>query len=88
MENLKQSLVKLHEQLRNTTNIDSESEKMLRKLINDINKVLEKTEIPLGKRHQSILEGLKVEAQKFESSHPDLAETIKIVINGLQSLGI
>lgn len=88
MENLKQSLEKLHERLINTSSIDEESKEMLRKLIKDIREVLDKAEVTSVKKHQSIIEGLKEEAQKFELSHPELAGAINIVINGLQSLGI
>ena len=88
MEKLKHSLEKLHEELKNASSIDDESKEMLRKLIKEIRVVLDKTEAPSGKKHQSLIEGLKEEAQKFEVSHPDLAGAINIVINGLQSLGI
>ena len=88
MESLKQSLEKLHEELRNTSNIDAESKEMLKKLIKDIREVLDKTEPPSGKKHQSVLEDLKEAAEKFEVSHPALAGAINLVINGLQSLGI
>ena len=88
MESLKQSLEKLHEELRNTSSIDADSRELLRKIIKDIKEALDKTESPSGKKHQSVIEDLKEVAEKFEVSHPELAGAINLVINGLQSLGI
>jgi len=88
MEKLRDSLEKLHIELKNAKHIDKESEKILIELMNDIRKLLDKDDKDLGKEHHNILESLKESSQKFEVTHPELAGAINIVISSLSNLGI
>ncbi len=88
MENLKRSLENLHNELKRSKQVDEESRKILRKLIDDIQKILDKEERASSGSKQNLLENLKESAQKFELTHPELAGAINIVINGLSNIGV
>ena len=89
MENMKESLEQLHRELSNAKEIDPESVEILRKLMNDIHEVLKKSDIGehITTEHHNIIEGLKISAQNFELSHPELAGAIQIVINSFSNIG-
>ena len=88
MEKLKDSLEKLHNELKNAEELDNDSRTALKELMNDIQMILNKSEEKIGKEHHNILESLKESSQKFELTHPELAGAINIVISSLSNLGI
>ena len=88
MENLRDSLKKLHKELKDAKQLDEESQKILRQLMNDIQSILDKSEKVVVKEHHNLLESLKESSQKFELTHPELAGAINIVISSLSNLGI
>ncbi len=88
MEKLKDSLEKLHNELKNAEELDNDSRTALKELMNDIQMILNKSEEKIGKEHHNILERLKESSQKFELTHPELAGAINIVISSLSNLGI
>jgi signal transduction histidine kinase len=88
MEKLRDSLEKLHKELKDAKQLDEESQKELRQMIEDIQLVLDKNEKVVVKEHHNLLESLKESSQKFELTHPELAGAINIVINSLSNLGI
>ncbi len=89
MKNLKDSLEKLHNELLNAEEVDSESAEELKKLIDDIQKVLKRSAaIKNGSEEQrTMLEGLRESARKFDLTHPELAGAIRIVINSFSNIG-
>lgn len=88
MENLRRSLKNLHNELKSAKQVDEESIKLLRKLMDDIQKILDKEERTSSGGNQNIIETLKESAQKFELTHPELAGAINIVISGLTNIGV
>ena len=88
MEHLRRSLENLHNELKSAKQVDEESIKLLRKLMDDIQKILDKEERTSSGGHQNIIEILKESAQKFELTHPELAGAINIVISGLTNIGV
>lgn len=88
MENLRSSLKNLHNELKSAKQVDEESIKLLRKIMDDIKKILNKEERTTSGSHQNIIETLKESAQKFELTHPELAGAINIVISGLTNIGV
>lgn len=89
MKNLKDSLEKLHNELLNAEEVDAESAEELKRLIDDIQKVLKRTAaIKKGSaEHRTMLEELRESAQKFDLTHPELAGAIRIVINSFSNIG-
>ena len=87
MKKLKDSLEQLHSELQNAREIDPESAEILRKLIGDIENILERSGSEREEEHKNILDGLRESAQKFELTHPELAGAIRIVINSLSNIG-
>lgn len=89
MNNLKDSLEQLHNELRNAKEVDPESAEILRNLISDIQNILERLESnrDVSEEHHNILEELKESAQKFELTHPELSGAIRIVINSFSNIG-
>ena len=88
MEKIKDSLEKLHQELKEAKQVDEDSKKVLRELMNDIQAILDKNEEGIGKEHHNLLESLKEYSRKFELTHPELAGAINIVISSLSNLGI
>ncbi len=87
-DNLKESLLKLHEELSNSKKVDDESKEMLQKIVNDIHSLLDNPKEVLAEEKPNILNSLSESAQEFEVSHPDLANAINVVINGLSNFGL
>jgi hypothetical protein len=88
MEKLKDSLENLHEVLKTSKNIDDESVKILRKLMADIQSILDKDEKASVKETPGLLNSLEESAGKFEVSHPNLTGAINIVISSLTNIGV
>ncbi|MEO8400001.1 MAG: DUF4404 family protein [Ignavibacteriaceae bacterium] len=89
MENkLNQSLEQLHERLKKISSIDEESKNTLRKISNDINNLLEKPTEKAAEEKNEIIDSLKESATQFEADHPELAESIHIIIHTLSNMGM
>lgn len=88
MEKLSESLENLHEELKNSKNIDAESVKALHELMADIQDILEKNENARIKEAPKLLSSLEETAGKFEASHPKLTGAINIVISSLTNIGV
>ena len=88
MEKLKESLENLHNELKNSKNIDDESVKILHELIVDIQNILKRNEKLTDDGTSTLLSSLKASAGKFEASHPELTGAINIVISSLANIGV
>jgi hypothetical protein len=88
MEKLKESLENLHQELKNSKNIDMESVKALQDLMSDIQSTLKKNEKIVDAGTIKLLTSLEETAGKFEISHPNLTGAIKIVISALTNIGV
>ena len=88
MERLKDSLENLHNELVKAEHLDDDSRELLRGLMSDIKKLLDKEVEHPGKEKHNIIDDLNESARKFEATHPELAGAINIVINSLSNIGI
>jgi formyltetrahydrofolate synthetase len=88
MEKLKESLENLHQELKNSKNIDIEAVKALQELMSDIQNTLKKNEKIVDSGTIKLLTSLEETAGKFEISHPNLTAAIKIVISALTNIGV
>ena len=88
---LHQSLAKMHEELHKVSSLDNESKRILLQLSDDIKNLLEKsekTEESVEEEKDNLINSLKDSAANFESEHPDLAESIHLVVHTLSNMGI
>lgn len=88
MENLRKSLENLHKELKDSKNIDDDSVKVLRKIMSDIQDILDKNEKAAIANAPKLQSSLKETADKFEISHPKLTGAINIVISSLTNIGV
>jgi hypothetical protein len=85
---LRDSLTRLHAELAKIENVDPESGTALKKLAEDIRRVLENSgEIPEN-HHQSLLTSLEESVGHFEASHPLLVSLINRIIKNLSDMGV
>ena len=85
-EALRENLTRLHTELESVENLDEELHTLLRRVANDIEKVLgeeEPAEEPHPRRAQ-----LDEIALKFEADHPRLASVLGELADTLAKLGI
>jgi hypothetical protein len=82
-ENLRQLLAQVHERLGQSGSIDPQSRELLRTVMHDIERALSGT--GTAPTAQAGLESLAV---RFEADHPQLAETLRQVIDSLSKAGI
>jgi hypothetical protein len=87
-EELRDSLLKLHTELKSIKLADKTSSRILKKLGHDIQRILENSgEIPQS-HHASLLESLEESGEHFEVSHPKLASLMNTIIKNLSDMGI
>lgn len=87
-QDLRKQLVNLDSELRKVTTLDQESKEILRRIIDHIQEVLNKSENEPSDDESNLLEDLKKSAAHFEASHPELSESMHIVIHTLSNMGI
>ncbi len=85
---LHQSLEKMHEELRKVSSLDNESKNILLQISNDIKNLLNEPEEKVVDEKDDLISNLKDTAANFESEHPELAESIHLVIHTLSNMGI
>jgi len=87
-QNLREQLVNLDSELRKVKIIDKESKEILKKTISTIQEVLNRSEDQTAGKQTNLLEDLKKSAAHFEATHPELSESMHIVIHTLSNMGI
>jgi len=85
---LVKTLEQLHAELSRADRVDAESLELLRKLIDDIGRLVDRTEEASAEDAEGVTSGLKDLLLKFEVEHPQLAITLGKVADGLAALGI
>ena len=85
---LHQSLEKMHEELRKVSSLDNESKNILLQISSDIKNLLKEPEEKVVDEKDDLISNLKDTAANFESEHPELAESIHLVIHTLSNMGI
>jgi hypothetical protein len=87
-QSLREQLVNLDSELRNIKTLDEESKEILKKTIANIQEVLNRSENQTSDDQTNLLEDLKKSAAHFEATHPELSESMHIVIHTLSNMGI
>lgn len=82
------SLRNLREKLKEAGKIDEESKELLKNLLDDIHRLIDKEGEESSNESKNIIERLRESAEEFEISHPELAASINTVINGLSNFGL
>ena len=90
MENkeLRTLLNQLHEEIKNTQEVDEKGSKLLLKLEADIHLLLERSEEDREPLHPSIFQNLENTVTHFEVTHPNLTELVSEVSEALSNAGI
>jgi hypothetical protein len=84
VEELRETLARLHQELQNTPSLDRESQQLVMEISADIAR-LGKPGVPPAGDHNSRLESLAV---RFESGHPALAASVRQIIDALGKAGM
>ena len=87
-DDLRATLERLHEQLGHAHDLDDESRTLLRRTLDEIGEALDRETGPHDGEETSLAERLGEVAERFEESHPSLAEALGRVVNMLANLGI
>jgi len=87
-ERLRESLEGLHNELASIESVDEKGRELLRVLMDDIQKLLDKTGAEESCQRTSLVERLTQGIDYFEELHPTLALTMKQVIETLSNMGI
>ena len=86
MEELRDTLARLHEELSNTREIDEDLRQELRQALDEISR---KIEHPHGDRDSSPMgDRLEDLTLRFESSHPIVAQMMRELVRTLSQMGI
>ncbi|MFP4418024.1 MAG: DUF4404 family protein [Chitinivibrionales bacterium] len=87
---LREMLEKLHAQLKNADTIDETSQDLLRTVEDDIHNLLKHSdeELPQRKHHRTLKQRLDEASRQLDSNHPKIADTMRHIINTMNSLGI
>jgi Domain of unknown function (DUF4404) len=81
-------LAQLHAELSQTDHVDPESLELLRRLTDDIGRLLNKKEDVSSEDAEGVTSGLRDLVLRYESEHPELAITLGKVADALAAIGI
>jgi hypothetical protein len=85
---LREALAHLHAELRTIKEVDGRSGEILKRLDQDIRRILENSgDIP-DSHHKNLLQTLQDAVVHFETSHPKLTSVMSRLINDLSGMGI
>jgi len=87
-QSLREQLVNLDSELRKVKSLDEESKEILKKTISNIQEMLNRSEEQTSDEQTGFLDDLKKSAAHFEATHPELSESMHIVIHTLSNMGI
>ena len=87
-QNVSKLLGQLHNELEDIRSVDDKDRKLLNILKNDIQHILDQTEINRSTHHSSLIKQLTEAIHCFEKAHPTLTLTMKQVIDTLSNMGI
>jgi conjugal transfer/entry exclusion protein len=87
-QNLREQLINLDSELRKVKTLDEESKEILKKTIANIQDTLNRSGEQSKDDQSNLLEDLKKSAAHFEATHPELSESMHIVIHTLSNMGI
>ena len=87
-EDLQRELENFNRKLDNKDNIDENLKDNLKKLMDDISNFLENSEDSSKEEKDNLVDDLKDSTMNFETKHPELSESINIIIHTLSNMGI
>ena len=83
---LRETLERLHQELKRTHDVDDRSRELLRDVMADIQSILEET--PGAAHGESLARRLQEAVGEFEETHPSLTEAVGRVVDALAKMGI
>jgi hypothetical protein len=87
-ERLRLTLRQLHDELAQAEGVDAETLAQLRALTDDMERALEKSEVPSPGEVEAQASGLKSLLLRFEAEHPQLSVAAGRVADALAAMGI
>ncbi|MDD8025455.1 MAG: DUF4404 family protein [Acidobacteriota bacterium] len=87
-DHLNESLIELRDELRSVTAVDDSSRETLRRLDDDIHRILNNEGGVPAEHHASLRESLQDSIQVFEASHPTVTILVERLIKALSDMGI
>lgn len=87
-QHLLELLKNLHAELERAKSVDEESDKLLRAVMHDINRLVDDAHETASDEGKSINERLKQGAVQFEADHPRIAMIMNEVMDALAKMGI
>lgn len=87
-EKLCELLEQLHNELENASTVDISTQKLLKDLSNDIQKILKESELSNIKDQETIIEKLRQIIHNFEDAHPTLTSVLGQILDSLSKMGI
>lgn len=87
-DKLKNEIAKAREKLDTLSSLNEDDKLALRKIMNDISRLIESPEDNNNENDKNLLDSLKDSISKFEVKNPELAESINIIVQTLSNLGI
>lgn len=87
-DQLKKELAKVHNKLNNLDSISEDEKSSLKKLMSDIQNLLERSGDKTKEESENIIDELKETTSEFDAKYPELSESIKIIIHTLSNMGI
>jgi hypothetical protein len=85
---LHQTLQQLHEELARAQRLDPESERLLRELLADISKILDRETADAPVEGSGVIERLTDASKQFEEHHPRLVTAIGRLADALSRIGV
>jgi len=87
-EDLRDSLTHLHSELDKVRRVDEASNRLLKRLDEDIRRILENSGDAPDSHHTTLRRTLEDSVKHFEFSHPALTSLMNRIINALGAMGI
>jgi hypothetical protein len=87
-DHLNESLIELRDELRSVTAVDDSSREALRRLDDDIHRILHNEGDVPAEHHVSLRESLQDSIGSFEASHPTITILMERLIKALSDMGI
>jgi cysteinyl-tRNA synthetase len=85
---LRESLDVLHDELKNTSTVDEDLRQDLMTVMDDINQLIDEEDDARTSSPTTLADRLRDNLERFEESHPLLANSVRKVMESLSATGI
>ena len=87
-QQLRDRFEELHKELKQINSVDEDERKILKKMIGDINKLIEADDTDQHQAYDRLGEGLREGVERFEASHPRATMLMGQLADALAKIGI